>query len=139
MQDLKEEIATKIKDNRPKLAPTSLKTFVSILSNIYKQTHGHDGTSWFSDYVKHIIQFIHTKNVQTKKTSLSALYVLTGEQEYKDIMTKVMAEVNAAYKLQKKTVKQEDNWMLQDEIKAVHNNLHENALKMLSKKTYIQR
>jgi HSP90 family molecular chaperone len=109
MQDLKKEIAEKIKDNRPKLSASSLKTYVSILSNIYKQMKGDGDVDWFSDNVKEILEFMNTKNDQTKKTSLSALYVLTGKQEYKDIMTTVMAEVNQKYKEQKKTPKQEEN------------------------------
>jgi hypothetical protein len=75
-----------------------------------------------------------TKNDQTKKTSLSALYVLTKKDEYKEVMTSVMNAVNATYKQQKKTPKQEDNWMSQEEVKSVYDSQHENALKMLTKK-----
>jgi hypothetical protein len=134
MNDLKQEIAEKITTNRPKLSASSLKTYVSILSNIYKQMKGHDGISWFSETVPHIIQFMNTKNDQTKKTSLSALCVLTGEQEYKDIMTTVMNAVNKMYKEQKKTLKQEYNWMSQEEVKAVYDSQLKNVLLMLSTK-----
>jgi hypothetical protein len=75
-----------------------------------------------------------SKNDQTKKTSLSALFVLTGKQEYKDVMTTVMNAVNLKYKQQKKTPKQEDNWMTSEEVKAVYDSQHENALLMLSTK-----
>jgi hypothetical protein len=75
-----------------------------------------------------------TKNDQTKKTSLSALFVLTGKQEYKDVMTTVMNAVNLKYKEQKKTPKQKDNWMTSEEVKAVYDSQHENALLMLSTK-----
>jgi hypothetical protein len=96
--------------------------------------HAEDGISWFSNNVSHIIQFMHTKNDQTKKTSLSALYVLTGKQEYKEVMTTVMNAVNKMYKEQKKTPKQEDNWMSQEEVKAVYDSHLKNALLMLSTK-----
>jgi site-specific recombinase XerD len=134
MQDLKKEIGDKITANRPKLSASSLKTYVSILSNIYKQMKGDGDIDWFSDDVKQILEYMNTKNDQTKKTSLSALFVLTGKQEYKDVMTTVMAEVNQKYKEQKKTPKQEENWMSSDEVKAVYDSQHENALKMLTKK-----
>jgi hypothetical protein len=102
MQDLKGEIAEKIKDNRPKLSASSLKTYVSILSNIYKAMKGDGDVDWFSKNVKEILDFLDTKNDQTKKTSLSALYVLTKKDEYKEVMTSVMNAVNATYKQQKK-------------------------------------
>jgi site-specific recombinase XerD len=134
MQDLKKEIADKITANRPKLSASSLKTYVSILSNIYKQMKGDGDVDWFSKNVKQILEYMDTKNDQTKKTSLSALFVLTGKQEYKEVMTTVMAEVSQKYKEQKKTPKQEENWMSSDEVKAVYDSQHENALEMLSKK-----
>jgi site-specific recombinase XerD len=134
MQDLKKEIITEITANRPKLSANSLKTYVSILSNIYKAMKGQDGISWFSDNVKEILEFMNTKNDQTKKTSLSSLYVLTKKEEYKEVMTSVMNAVNETYKLQKKTPKQEDNWMSSEEVKAVYDKQLENALLMLSKK-----
>jgi hypothetical protein len=134
MQDLKKEIADKITANRPKLSASSLKTYVSILSNIYKAMKGDGDVDWFSKNIKEILEYMDTKNDATKKTSLSALYVLTGKQEYKEVMTTVMNAVNQKYKEQKKTPKQEDNWMSQEEVKAVYDSQHENALKMLTKK-----
>jgi integrase len=134
MQDLKQEIAEKIAANRPKLSANSLKTYVSILSNIYKAMKGDGGVEFFSDNVNDIIKFMDTKNNQTKKTSLSALFVLTKKEEYREIMTSVMNAVNETYKLQKKTPKQEDNWMSSEEVKAVYDKQLENALLMLSKK-----
>jgi integrase len=134
MQELKKDIGDKIKDNRPKLSASSLKTYVSILSNIYKTMKGEGGVGWFSDDTKKILEYMDTKNDQTKKTSLSALYVLTGKDEYKEVMTTVMNAVNKMYKEQKKTPKQEENWMSEDEIKAVYDSQHENAIRMLSTK-----
>jgi hypothetical protein len=95
---------------------------------------GDGDVSWFSDDVSWILEYMDTKNDQTKKTSLSALFVLTKKYEYKEVMTTVMNAVNQKYKEQKKTPKQEDNWMSQDEVKAVYNSQHENAVKMLTKK-----
>ena len=82
MQELKSEIAEKIKSNRQKLSASSLKTYVSILSNIHKAMKiDGDKIDFFSDNVKDILEHLETKNDQTKKTSLSALFVLTGKPE----------------------------------------------------------
>jgi hypothetical protein len=77
---------------------------------------------------------METKNNQTKKTSLSSLYVLTKKEEYREVMTTVMNAVNKTYKEQKKTPKQEEAWMSEEEVKAVFDSQLENALLMLSKK-----
>jgi hypothetical protein len=47
----------------------------------------------------------------------------------------VMKTVNDRYTEQKKTPKQVENWISTDEIKQVYDDLHEKAMKMLSKKT----
>jgi hypothetical protein len=134
MQELKKEIAEKIAANRPKLSANSLKTYVSILSNIYKAMKGEGVVEFFSDNVNDIIKFMETKNNQTKKTSLSALFVLTKKDGYREVMMKIMAEVNATYKEQTKTTKQEDNWMSEDEVKKVYEDLLQKATTMLSTK-----
>jgi hypothetical protein len=123
MQELKKEIGDEIMKNRPKLSASSLKTYVSILSNIYKQMKGDGNVDWFSKNVKEILEYMDTKNNQTKKTSLSALFVLTGKQEYKEVMTTVLASVNKMYKEQKKTPKQEENRISGDEVKKVYDDL----------------
>jgi hypothetical protein len=67
MQELKKEIAEKIAANRPKLSANSLKTYVSILSNIYKAMKGEGGVEFFSDNVNDIIKFMETKTIKPRK------------------------------------------------------------------------
>lgn len=115
--DLKSELENKIKENRPKLTPSSLKTYTSILSSLFKALNGDGGMEWFSENFSEILKYLDTKNNQSKKTTLSALFVLTGKEEYREIMVKTMKEVNDVYKSQKKTVKQEQNWVSPSESK----------------------
>ena len=135
MSSLKQELAEKIKENRPKLGASSLKTYVSILFNIHKSMHieGHT-LEWFSDNVKEILEYLKSKNNQTLKTSLSALFVLTGKQEYREVMVKTMAAVNATYQEQKKSPAQAENWISEKEVKDVYFAQLDNALHMLSTK-----
>jgi hypothetical protein len=51
---------------------------------------GGKGIEWFSNNDKDILDYLDEKNPQTKKTTLSALFVLTKKQSYKDIMMDVM-------------------------------------------------
>ena len=134
MENLKKSIGDKITSNRPKLGTSSLKTYVSILSNIYKAMDGEGGIEFFSDNVKGIIEYLDTKPDPTKKTSLSSLFVLTGEVQYRDVMMDIIKRVNEKYKTQTKTAKQEEAWISADEVKTVYDNQLENALQMLSTK-----
>ena len=135
MSSLKHEISDKIKANRPKLGASSLKTYISILFNIHKAMESKDEkVDWFSDNVKDILDYVKGKNNQTKKTSLSALFVLTGKQEYREVMMQIMKEVNTTYQEQKKTKNQSENWMTTDEVNTVYNNLLQKATAMLSTK-----
>jgi integrase len=134
MSNLKQLLEKKIIENRPKLGTSSIKTYISILTNINKNLQGLDNIEWFSDNYKNILDYLDKMNDQTKKTNLSALFVLTEKNEYRDIMMDVMKKVNDKYKEQKMNVKQEQNWMSLEEIKKKYDVLEEKAIKMLSNK-----
>jgi 2-hydroxy-3-keto-5-methylthiopentenyl-1-phosphate phosphatase len=126
-------ITEELKKNRPNLSVSSLKTYSSVLKNLQKNMNGN-GFEWFSNNDRDIIDYLKDKTPQTKKTTLSALFVLTKMQSYRDVMMEVMKKVNDSYKEQKLNVKQSENWMSIDEIKNKYNALEEKATKMLSNK-----
>ena len=131
---LKEQISQTIKTNRPKLSASSVKTYVSILTNIFKAMHGTGEDIKFFDNDKDILEYLKDKPDQTKKTALSALFVLTKKEEYRTIMLTIMASVNAKYKEQIKDPKQAENWMSTAEIQTIYNGLLVKAISMLSNK-----
>jgi hypothetical protein len=134
MSNLKDLLEKKIVEKRPKLGASSIKTYLSILTNIHKNLKGAGNIEWFSDSYKTILDYLEGMNEQTKKTNLSALYVLTEKEEYREIMMDVMKKVNDKYKEQKLNVKQEENWMSIEEIQKKYDVLEEKATKMLSNK-----
>jgi hypothetical protein len=135
MSNLKDLLEKKIVEKRPKLGASSIKTYLSILTNIHKNLKGAGNIEWFSDSYKTILDYLEGMNEQTKKTNLSALYVLTEKDQYREIMMDVMKKVNDKYKEQKLNVKQEENWMSIEEIQKKYDVLEEKATKMLSNKT----
>lgn len=134
MEQLKKQIGDEIMKNRPKLSPSSLKTYISILSNIYKSMKGDEGVDWFSENVKKIIEHLENKPDQTKKTSLSALFVLTKDDGYREVMMTILKAVNTENNKQQKTAKQEENWIGEDEVGKVYQEQLSNAILMLSRK-----
>jgi len=132
----KMSITETLQKNRPNLSASSLKTYSSVLRNLQKYMKG-EGLEWFSENVTSILDYLKEKTAQTKKTSLSALFVLTKEQRYKDVMVQVMKLVNETDKSQKKNDKQDKNWMSVKEIQDIYDPLLVKIKKMLSNKSIL--
>ena len=119
MNELKELIIKKLKENRPNITDSSIKTYVSNLVSVNKKLNGsHD-----LDFYKHtapILKYIEEEMVslQTKKTLLSALYIITQEKVYRDKMIEYCNQVNNKYKEQKLSDKQKDYRITFDEVKS---------------------
>ena len=77
---------------------------------------------------------MNSKPAVTRKTILSALFILTGNGEYQKQMLSDCKDVNTLYKQQKKTDKQEENWMTIEEIKNIYDNHYNSVNTMLKRK-----
>ena len=74
------------------------------------------------------------KTPQTRKTVLSALFILTGNENYQKQMLQDCKHTNDLYKSQKKSQKEEDNWVHSSEIKEKYDKLFDQVNAMFSKK-----
>jgi hypothetical protein len=112
-----------IKKNRPNISDSSLLTYVSLLNSLYKSLFKNDKN--FSETLfnktDEVLEHIKDKPLASKKTVLSALYVLTENPKYRDHMITDATKYNSEQKEQKLTDKQKENWVSQDEIKQVFN------------------
>jgi ribosomal protein L18 len=129
-------ITEALQNNRPNLSASSLKTYSSVLRNLQKNMGGK-GIEWFSENDNDILDYLKDKTPQTKKTSLSALFVLTKNQSYKDVMVQVMKLVNETDKNQKKNDKQDKNWMSIKEIQDIYDPILVKIKSMLSGKSIL--
>ena len=71
---------------------------------------------WFRKEYNHILDYLEDKDDQTKKKTLSSLFILTGFLEYQTVMNTIMKKVNDDYKNQK-MIEKIDNWISVDKIK----------------------
>ena len=129
------DIANKLKSNRPNLSESSLKTYSSILFNLYNKLSTIDGAStleWFNNNVKDILQHLEDKNISTKKSTLSALFVLTGNPKYQEEMMTQIKIMNDEYKEQTKNKKQEENWINIEEINTKYEELYDKVKKIFN-------
>ena len=87
------------------------------------QQEGTDADWFYNDY-KNILEFLlETTKKSSRKTILSALYVLTNRPEYHELMIADAKDINQEYKNQKKSDKQEKNWISVGKIKEKYQEL----------------
>lgn len=120
MSELKDKILAEFKEKRPNLSQSSLKTYVSILLSLHKKLDGDSSIEFFKKY-KSILEHVQQmEKAQSKKTTLSALFVLTGIPEYQEEMNKNIKVVNDFYKEQKNDPDRQKKLKSFDEILAIH-------------------
>ena len=127
---LKDELRSK----KPNLSDLSLTAYASTLRNLYKKVFDDQPIklSKFKE-TKKIIDFLKDKPANKRKSILAALIAMTDEEEYKDLMKKDINEYNEFISTQKKTEKQEENWVEKEDIDRAYKDL-ENKAKSLYKK-----
>jgi hypothetical protein len=138
-----EELKKVIINNRPKITESSVKTYVSMISNLYKKIHGKEKDFDYNYFLKNpdeVIEHLKNKPSKNRKTILSSLVVICGDdnkkacQKYRELMMEDAIKTNKENEKQKKTEKQADNWISYDEVKEVYNNLKKEVSPLLSKK-----
>ena len=134
MNDFKKEIEESLKQRRPNLTPSSLKTYVSILFNISKKIDPENTVLSFFENPERIMNLLEPLPPASRKTKLSSLFVLTGIEDYRRVMLADCSETNETYKQQKKTQKQEEGWVTMKEVQDLYNQYYNNVTQIFSNK-----
>jgi integrase len=119
-----------IKKHRPNLSDSSLKTYRSILTNLYKKINPEDkyDKDYFITHPRQVIIFLKDIKPGLRKTTLSALTVYTLDDDKVSNLYKIqMMKDGKVYSddiiNQEKTKKQKENWITQDEVLLKYNAL----------------
>jgi hypothetical protein len=127
-----------IKDKRPNLSKSSIKTYSSTLNNLYKKIYNDDENvikkiiEKLSDVDK-VIKYIKDIKPTIRKSILSALVVISESPKYRELMLEDITTYNKEEAKQTKTDKQTDNWVEKDELCGLLTE-YENMAKFLYKK-----
>ena len=133
---MESQIKELIESKRPNLSSSSVKTYGSIIKSIYYMAFDSNTFSASKLHDKEaIMKALKDINPKTRKTYLSALFIVTGEPVYKDQMIDDIDEYNEEEGLQTKTDKQKDNWVESSDIKNLFNELEMNNKHLYKKKT----
>ena len=109
-----------IKERRPTISNSSINTYNSILTNLYKRVFG-DGEidmNKFNDD-KEILKDLKDLEPNKRKTILSALVVITDNNKYRDQMLEDIKEHRVEVAKQVKSESQEKNWVSNTELDGV--------------------
>jgi hypothetical protein len=135
MDNLKKSLEEKIVKNRPNIKPSSIKTYISCLSNLVKKMDGKLDIDFFNNS-KDILKYLEEKTSVQRKTCLSALYILTKDETYQKPMLEDIKSVNNEYKEQKKNAKEKENWISEDDLTAIYNTYFKTANDIFKKKDW---
>lgn len=119
LTEFKSSISDALHKRRP-LTESTTKTYVSLLSTLGKKL-GADDVDFFTKEKTKIMNHIDALDKPTtRKTILSALYVLTGISEYSESMRSNMKKVSEDYAEKKLTPGRAATRLTFDEVKAIH-------------------
>lgn len=127
-----DSLRNQIRANRPKIADSSLKTYASILSNLYKRVSKDEDVSKAQDYfIKNVKEVLtHLKDLEggKRKTVLASLVGLTEKNEkasdqYRKQMLDDKGKYDDEQKDQKMTDAQRENWVTQEEVTKLYEQL----------------
>jgi len=120
------EIADLLKKNRENISDSSIKTYCSVIKNLYmkiaEKTDIKNAPSFFEKEHKKTIDFLKEHYpFNTRKTKLASLVVLLDDkskakEEYQKQMLVDISKYNESKKPQEKTEAQQEKWKEQDEI-----------------------
>lgn len=116
-----------IKKQRPNISDATVKTYSSTLSALHKKIFGEPIDLDNFKNVKKIMEHLKDKPPQTRKTVLSALFILTGIKQYQNQMKEDIETYKNDVSKQEMSEKQKENFKSQDEITSKLNELKANA------------
>ena len=109
-----------IKENRPKLSESSIKTYSNILRSLYKDVFDKDFDHHaFTKHQDKVLKHLEDVKFNVRKTVLSALVALTEgvvQHTYREMMIKDAHQYNAIQKQNVMTEIQKENWISWAEI-----------------------
>lgn len=113
--------------NRPNLTASTIKTYISLLNNIYKKVNlnGDLNIEFFIKNYIPILNYLNNENLNSRKTILAAIVSLLGSHDivniYRDRMMNDIETKKNIDEDQLMNDKQKENILSQEEIKTVYN------------------
>lgn len=108
-----------LKEKRPNISISSIKTYESILRNLYDKIWDEDkGYDWkrFDTKADEVLGILKDLPYNKRKTVLSALVIITDNTKYRELMLDDIKEYNKEQAKQIKTESMTKNWVSKQDI-----------------------
>lgn len=111
-------IVEQLVKNRPTLSPSSLKTYESNLRNMYKKVFGAEAEIDLEKFneTEKFKNMLSDLSPSVRKGKYSALFILTGLEEYQELMMDDIEDYNTKKATREKTETQKENAITYDDI-----------------------
>jgi len=122
------DIAKRLKEKRPELSAGTLRTYVSLLNALHRRVFGDDDFDIdnFDDW-ESVKEDLDKKPLNSRKTVLSALYVLTELPKYNELMRKGIDDYNTDTNKREMNDKQKSAFKTQEEIREIFDDYQKKA------------
>jgi site-specific recombinase XerD len=131
---VKEILTQRLLNNKPKLSESSLRTYASLLSSFFNRFGKGDVLKFYDKHEKVVLKNMKDRKTSSRKTFLSAYYVLSGLPETYKQMIADAKTVNDNYKTNAKSEKEAMNWLTVDEITETYDKLKDRAEEIVKQK-----
>ena len=132
--DIKTQIKEILQQKNRKLSENSMKTYVSLLTSLYNKMNGEDIKFFIKKHVE-IMEYINNlKSDASKKTILSAYYILTGLEPARKLMVEIAQKVNKKYSENTKSEKEKNNWLSQEKVDEIILSRKTKVIALMNKK-----
>jgi hypothetical protein len=125
-----------IKSKRSTLSDSSVTTYASILRSLYKKLYDDKEIDFDKfDNSDNVLDYLKDLPPNKRKTILSALVVITNNKKYREQMVDDVRDYNKEISKQEMTDTQRENWVSQDDVSSLFNDLKKSALLIYKKQT----
>lgn len=137
-----------IKENRPKIADSSLKTYTSFVVNLYKKVAKDDklekALDFFTKNTKEVMDFLKDVPPSRRRNIMSSLVVFTEKNEraadqYRKQLMDDKKDYENDQKDQKMSETQKENWVSQDEVKKLYDQMDKENRPLLTRESLKER
>jgi hypothetical protein len=137
--NFREEINQQLKSNRPQLSDSSCKTYISLLSGLCKSLNIEPNKSYLMNPQNSsiIIETLSKQCLNSRKAKYSAMFVLTGNDDYRELMMDDLATHVENENKQEMNTKQQENWMSFAEIKSLYDAFKDDVKPLWKKKVLL--
>lgn len=132
---MSETILKYITEKRPNISKSSLKTYESIIRNLYKKVFEDEeyNLEKFDKNTDKVLKYLKDLPSNKRKTILSALVVITDNKDYRELMLDDIKEYNKEEAKQQKTEIQKENWVDSETLDKMMKVLYHNAKLLYNK------